>query len=110
MGAKTRVTAEMYNKLKKELKSAKDDKKVMKKYNLGQTTVRAIRNTSSYTAFRERTVLRKYKKHNEAQASELQKINRKADIAVEVFAWICVAGLAALGAIVVMTIIKAING
>ena len=109
MGAKTRVTAEMYNKLKKELKSAKDDKKVMKKYNLGQTTVRAIRNTSSYTAFRERTILRKYKK-NEAQASELQKLNRKADIAVEVFAWICVAGLAVLGAIVVMTIIKAING
>lgn len=48
MGAKRKVDIKLYNKISKELKSPKDDKKVMEKYNLGQTAVRAIRNSSDY--------------------------------------------------------------
>lgn len=55
MGAKTKVDAIRYEKIKKELKSPKDDKKVMKKYHLGQTTVRAIRRSNSYTNFKYKT-------------------------------------------------------
>lgn len=55
MGAKKKVDAKLYAKVKKELKSPKDDKKVMKKYNLGQTTVRAIRNSKSYAEFNKKT-------------------------------------------------------
>lgn len=55
MGAKKKVDAKFYAKVKKELKSPKDDKKVMKKYNLGQTTVRAIRNSKSYAEFNKKT-------------------------------------------------------
>lgn len=55
MGAKAKVDAKLYAKIKKELKTSRDDPKVMKKYNLGQTTVRAIRNSVSYTEFNKRT-------------------------------------------------------
>lgn len=58
MGAKTKVDAIRYEKIKKELKSPKDDKKVMKKYHLGQTTVRAIRRSNSYTNFKYKTSAR----------------------------------------------------
>lgn len=58
MGAKTKVDAIRYEKIKKELKSPKDDKKVMKKYHLGQTTVRAIRRSNSYINFKHKTSAR----------------------------------------------------
>ena len=45
MGAKRKVDSKLYEKIKKELKTPKDDQKVMKKYSLGQTAVRAIRNS-----------------------------------------------------------------
>lgn len=55
MGAKRKVDLKLYNKLTKELKTPKDDQKVMKKYNLGQTTVRAVRNSYDYEDFIRRT-------------------------------------------------------
>lgn len=58
MGAKTKVDAIRYAKIKKELKTPHDDEKVMKKYKLGQTTVRAIRRSNSYKMFRLKTSLR----------------------------------------------------
>ena len=65
MGAKATVTEEVYNKIKKECLTSKDDPKVMKKYNLGQTTVRAIRRTNSYNEFLVRVkravVVKEYK-------------------------------------------------
>lgn len=55
MGAKRKVDEKLYNKIKKELKTPKDDKKVMKKYKLGQTAVRAIRNSWCYDDYLSRT-------------------------------------------------------
>lgn len=62
MGAKAKVDAKLYAKIKKELKTSRDDPKVMKKYNLGQTTVRAIRNSGTYTEFNKRTRIDRRKK------------------------------------------------
>ena len=56
MGAKRKVDEKLYEKLSKELKSPKDDKKVMEKYNLGQSTVRAIRNSWCYDDYLTRTI------------------------------------------------------
>lgn len=58
MGAKAKVDAKLYAKIKKELKTPHDDEKVMKKYKLGQTTVRAIRRSNSYKMFRLKTSIR----------------------------------------------------
>lgn len=55
MGAKRKVDEKLYNKITRELKTPKDDKNIMKKYNLGQTTVRAIRNSWCYADFVSRT-------------------------------------------------------
>lgn len=55
MGAKRKVDEKLYEKIKKELKTPKDDPKVMKKYNLGQTAVRAIRNSWCYDDYVIRT-------------------------------------------------------
>ena len=55
MGAKRKVDSKLYEKIKKELKTPKDDPKVMKKYNLGQTAVRAIRNSWCYDDYILRT-------------------------------------------------------
>lgn len=66
MGAKRKVDLKQYTKISKELKSPKDDKKVMAKYNLGQTTVRAIRNSVDYYHFLNKTSAnRKVKKMSE---------------------------------------------
>ena len=51
MGAKRKVDAKLYAKVKKELKTPDDDKYVMAKFNLGQTSVRAIRNSKTYNQF-----------------------------------------------------------
>lgn len=55
MGAKRKVDAKLYDKVKKELNTPDDDQYVMAKFNLGQTTVRAIRTTSSYNQFLVKT-------------------------------------------------------
>lgn len=51
MGAKRKVDAKLYAKVKKELKTPDDDEYVMAKFNLGQTSVRAIRNSKTYNQF-----------------------------------------------------------
>jgi len=55
MGAKRKVNEQLYKRIKKELNTPKDDKKVMKKYKLGQTAVRAIRRSWCYADYLSRT-------------------------------------------------------
>ena len=55
MGAKRKVDLKLYNKLIRVLKTPKDDAKVMEKYHLGQTTVRAVRKSYDYEDFIRRT-------------------------------------------------------
>ena len=43
-----KITEEKYLKIKAELKSPADDKRAMKKYGLGASTVRRIRNTRNF--------------------------------------------------------------
>ena len=59
MGAKRKVDEKLYTKIKKELKTPKDDAKVIKKYNIGKTTVRALRNSWCYDDFILRTTPKK---------------------------------------------------
>lgn len=59
MGAKRKVDEKLYAKIKKELKTPKDDATVIKKYNLGKTTVRALRNSWCYDDFVMRTTHKK---------------------------------------------------
>lgn len=59
MGAKRKVDETLYAKIKKELKTPKDDAKVIKKYKLGKTTVRALRNSWCYDDFVFRTAHKK---------------------------------------------------
>lgn len=61
MGAKRKVDTKLYAKIKKELKTPKDDAKVMKKYKLGQTAIRAIRNSWCYDDYISRTKRKKPK-------------------------------------------------
>lgn len=62
MGAKRKVDTKLYAKIKKELKSPKDDAKVMKKYKLGKNTVSAIRNSWCYDDYMSRTTKKKIKR------------------------------------------------
>lgn len=55
MGAKAKVDKKLYYKLKRQLNTPKDDKRVMEKYGIGQTTTRAIRNSFDFDSFLERT-------------------------------------------------------
>lgn len=55
MGAKRKVDAKLYAKIKKEAKLPSDDKMVMEKYGVGQAIVRAIRNSNSYTGYLVKT-------------------------------------------------------
>ena len=48
------VTPELYAELKSKLKRPVDDKKVMRKYKIGNSTCRSIRNTKSYEEYRAR--------------------------------------------------------
>lgn len=59
MGAKRKVDAKLYAKIKKEAKLPSDDKMVMEKYGVGQAIVRAIRNSNSYTGYLVKTSGRK---------------------------------------------------
>ena len=92
MGAKRKVDAKLYNKITRELKTPKDDKKVMEKYHLGQTLVRAIRNSYDYDHFVRKTSHIK----NYANPKPVRKQPSKADRASVFFAWICVLGFAAM--------------
>lgn len=91
MGAKRKVNSKLYNKITKELKTPKDDKRVMKKYGLGQTTVRAIRNSSDYYHFLNKTSLRK--KANKITLNSSRPPFTSADKALVVFTWITILGL-----------------
>ena len=55
MGMHNRITKERYDKAKVELKSPKDDKRVMKKYGFGETTARRIRNTDNFYEYYSKT-------------------------------------------------------
>lgn len=48
MGIHNRITEKRYNAAKAELKTPKDDQRVMKKYGFGEATARKIRNTDNY--------------------------------------------------------------
>lgn len=61
MGAKRKVDTKLYAKIKKELKSPKDDAKAIKKYKLGQATIRAIRNSWCYDDYISRTTKKQHK-------------------------------------------------
>lgn len=55
MGTKAKVDRKLYYKLKRQLNTPKDDKRVMDKYGIGQTTARMIRNSFDFESFLERT-------------------------------------------------------
>lgn len=59
MGAKRKVDEKLYTKIRKELKTPKDDKKVMKKYKIGQSIARAIRNSWCYDDYIAKTSSKK---------------------------------------------------
>lgn len=96
MGAKRKVDVKLYNKIKQELHTPKDDKKVMKKYKLGQTTVRAIRLSNSYRMFRFRTTLRRRKITLNSSLSPQEQAQR---------AWVGFMALCALAALAATYII-----
>ena len=92
MGAKRKVDAKLYNKLSKELRTPKDDKKVMEKYGLGQTTVRAIRNSLDYEHFINKTSRKKISSQEITLNSSRQPAS-PTDKAVAVFSWIALFGI-----------------
>jgi len=99
MGAKRKVDVDLYAKIKRELKTPKDDKKVMTKYGLGQTTVRAIRNSLSYDHF-----LLKTQKPTKKDKVGLEPLCHRpplttADKVVVLFVWIVMLGMG-IGALV----------
>ena len=86
MGAKPKVTEKVYNQIKKELITPKDDQKVMKKYNIGQTTARAIRRSPSYVCFLTRTrrvTFENAVKESEGKTPDVKK--DRASVAVDIF-------------------------
>lgn len=91
MGAKRKVDIKLYNKISRELKTPKDDKKVMKKYGLGQTTVRAIRNSYDYFHFLEKT---SHNKNKKITLNSSQQVLSPADRALVVATWLFILGMA----------------
>lgn len=95
MGAKRKVTRKVYEEIKKVCKVPKDDKKIMKKYGLSQTTVRAIRRSNSYVMFVAKTS-KKIKvpecRHDEWPDYEMMPKLQcdRTDTVIEVFAWVVV--------------------
>ena len=126
MGAKAKVTEKVYNKIKKECLTAKDDPKIMKKYNLGQTTVRAIRRSPSYVCFLTRTrritldkaikqkseVKEEYINPEALQPHNNEPMNeeRKAEIAANVFTVTAIFALLVGGSLIVAWLVKVIFG
>lgn len=69
-----RITEKKYLKIKAELKSPADDKRIMKKYGLGASTVRRIRNTRNFYQYRATsTTGRRTRKKIEKDLAELRK-------------------------------------
>lgn len=69
-----RVTEEKYLKIKAELKSPADDKRIMKKYGLGASTVRRIRNTRNFYQYHATsTTGRRIRKNIEQNLAELRE-------------------------------------
>lgn len=63
MSTKAKVDKNLYYKLKRQLNTPKDDKRVMDKYGIGQTTARMIRNSSDFESFLKRTGKQQSAKH-----------------------------------------------
>lgn len=53
MGAHNRITRQKYQQIKAELAAPKDDKRVMRKYGISQSTARSIRNSDNYDYYRK---------------------------------------------------------
>lgn len=74
MGMHNRITEKRYNAAKAELKSPKDDKRVMRKYGFGATTARNIRNTDNFYEFRQKgTTGRRQREHLENTLADLRE-------------------------------------
>lgn len=71
------ITPELYAELKAQLHSPADDENVRMIYGISDTTCRAIRNTKSYSDYRER-VNRRHSNQNMRELDELIK-NAKYD-------------------------------
>lgn len=70
----TRITEEKYLKIKSELNSPKDDCRVMKKYGIGKSTTRRIRNTQNYYEYRATsTTGRRERKRLETALADLRE-------------------------------------
>ena len=98
MGAKRKVDEKLYAKIKKELKTPKDDKKVMKKYKLGQTVVRAVRNSWCYDDYIYRT---SHKKGTPATTSHMTDEGPK----VSFTAYYVLMGAVCVGALIMLFIL-----
>lgn len=73
MGMHNRITEKRYNAAKVELKTPRDDKRVMKKYGFGESTARKIRNTDNYFEYRSKTTTEKRRReHLQTVLAELQ--------------------------------------
>lgn len=61
--ARNIITEERYNKIKPHVGNPKDDSKNKKKYGIGQSVIRDIRNTADYTEYKKRgATYRKFKR------------------------------------------------
>ena len=69
-----KITEEKYLKIKSEIKSPADDKRIMKKYGIGASTVRRIRNTRNFYQYRATsTTGRRARKSIEDNLAELRE-------------------------------------
>ena len=74
MGMHNLITKERYDKAKVELKSPKDDERVMKKYGFGETTARRIRRTDGFYDYSSKTTTgRNRREHLEHVLNEDQE-------------------------------------
>lgn len=89
MGAKRKVDHKLYNKITRELKSPKDDEKVMKKYHLSKSTVSKIRKSSDYEDYITPASKKKITLNSSSRRLELTA----ADRAVIIATWIFILGM-----------------
>lgn len=98
MGAKRKVDEKLYEKIKKELKAPKDDAKAIKKYNLGKTAIRAIRNSWCYDDYIYRT---SHKRGTPATTSHMTDEDTK----VSFTAYYVLMGAVCVGALIMLFIL-----
>lgn len=125
MGAKRKVDEKLYKKIKQELKTPKDDPKAIKKYKLSQTTIRAIRKSTSYTQFLVRTSGKKLateKRNFKVNPKALKKSKKKrllfkdlttqerTQLAWQGFLWISIISILIVAGIIVRWIFGLIFG